>query len=193
MDQRDLGLPERYQNIIFAGLIVLIAAGVLLLMASRPAPVQMVVEPPAPTATPGAIQVYVTGAVANPDVYSLAWDARIKDAIAAAGVLETADLVRINLAQRLHDGDHIHVPDATDPGAPAAGAPVPEPSGGPININTASRDELDALYGIGPSLAQRIIDYREANGPFETIEDIMNVRGIGESTFDKIADRITVE
>lgn len=190
LESSEVKLLDRYQNVLFIALVAAIIAGGLLLATSRPAPVHIIIAPPDPTATPGPIQVYVSGAVAQPAVYALSWDARVEDAIeAAGGVLESAELARINLAQRLQDGDQIHVPDATTAATqPAAAAP-----GGPVNINTAGPAELETLPRIGPSLAQRIIDHREAHGPFQTIEDIMEVSGIGESTFEQLRELIVVE
>ena len=75
--------------------------------------------------------------------------------------------------------------------APAAGA-TPTATEGKLNLNTASAEELTALPGIGPSYAQRIVEHREKNGPFKKVEDLLNVRGIGEKTFEKIRDRLTV-
>jgi competence protein ComEA len=71
-------------------------------------------------------------------------------------------------------------------------AAAPQPPGEKVNLNTASADELQTLPGIGPSYAQRIVEYRDKNGPFKKVEDLLNVRGIGEKTFDRIRDRITV-
>jgi competence ComEA-like helix-hairpin-helix protein len=78
--------------------------------------------------------------------------------------------------------------------APPAAAATPQapPSAEKVNINSASADQLTALPGIGPSYAQRIVEYREKNGPFKRVEDILNVRGIGEKTFERIRERITI-
>jgi competence protein ComEA len=157
---------------------------------------------PAPTATPtpSPVRVYVTGAVLHPDVYRLATGSIVKDAIeAAGGVTNDADMVRINLAQELQDQQQIYVPcvGEDEPPPPVAGGESTRSSGGAepagkININTALAEELDSLPGIGPAFAQRIIEYRDANGPFKSIEEITNVSGIGDATFQKIKDRINV-
>lgn len=182
---------DRYQNLILAALAVVITAGALVLIIDKPSPVPIYITPPAPTATPGFIQVYVSGAVARPDVYRLPPDAIAKDAIeAAGGALETADLSLVNLAQRLHDEAQIHVPVVGEPstaGQPGVG------SGGKVNINTADVALLDTLPNIGESRAQGIIDYREAYGPFTSIEQIMDVPGIGEKMFEDLRDLITVD
>jgi competence protein ComEA len=98
----------------------------------------------------------------------------------------------VNLAVELRDQQQVYIPrqGETVPMSPAlssGGAVI-----GPVNINTATAAELETLSGIGPKTAKTIVEYREANGPFETIEDIMNVPGIGEGTFEKIKDGITV-
>lgn len=161
-------------------------------------------EEPLPTATPGMLNVFVSGAVTVPDVYELPPGSLVKDAIVAAGGF-TAEANRdiLNQALPVHDGDHIHVPTLIETAetpppisneVPASGdATNEDQTGGElININTATLAELETLPGIGPSLGQNIIDYREANGPFESIEDIMKVSGIGTAKFEAIRDLITV-
>jgi competence protein ComEA len=155
---------------------------------------------PSPTSTPSLVRVYVAGAVSHPDVYWLDSGSIVKDAVAAAGgASHDADLNRINLAQELYDQQQIYVPrqGETNPPPPVTdGETVSSTENdspvGIVNINTATLEELDSLSGIGPALGQRIIDYREANGPFASIEEIMLVSGIGEACFEKIKDRITV-
>jgi competence protein ComEA len=135
--------------------------------------------------------------VALPDVYSLPPNAIVRDAIqAASGPTVEADISHINLAQPLQDGAHIYVPLV---GETVVQLSQPEqssddvPAAGPIiNINTASQAELETLPGIGPAIAGRIIEYRESQGPFGSIEDITSVSGIGPATFDKIKASITV-
>lgn len=145
---------------------------------------------PTATASPVSIEVYITGAISKPDVYALPTGSIVKDLIAAAGGATTdADLEAINLAQRLSDQMHIHVPHK--------GEAVPTPTvgsapGALININTADATLLDTLPGIGPSTAQAIIEFRTNNGPFKKIEDIKNVPRIGDVLFDKIRSMITV-
>lgn len=151
-------------------------------------------EAPAPAA--GApIVVYVSGAVAAPDVYSLPAEARVKDLVMAAGGLSAdADLDRINLAARITDGEHVVVPrmgEAPPAAADGAGA-ASDTVGGAIDINSAGADELDALPGIGPAIAERIVSHREANGPFRAVEDLQDVKGIGAALFEQIAPLVTV-
>ncbi len=133
------------------------------------------------------VVVHVSGQVANPGVYELDSDARVMDAIdAAGGGLETADLHRLNLAEFVHDGQRIHVPALP-------GENPEEEDDGRININTADQFRLQQLPGIGPALAARIVDYRERHGGFASIEDIMKVSGIGEATFENIREYISVD
>jgi competence protein ComEA len=149
---------------------------------------------PEPTSTPRPLRIYVSGAVHHPDVYSLLPDSIVKDAIlAAGGATDEADLDRINLALPVMDGQHVYVPrfeEENPPVQPPSSQPV---SGSRININTASAAALESLPGIGPAIAQRIIAHRQANGPFARIEDIQDVSGIGQATFEKIQDLITTE
>ncbi|MBN2117839.1 MAG: ComEA family DNA-binding protein [Anaerolineales bacterium] len=155
---------------------------------------EAVVLRPAPTEKP--VVVYITGAVPRPGVYALPKNARIQDAISAAGgFLAEADKSEINLAAVLEDGEKLEVP-YIEGASPVIGTPVPEvetSTSEVININTASIAELDTLPGIGPTTAQKIIDYREQNGPFLNIEDIINVSGIGPGTYERIKDLITVD
>jgi competence protein ComEA len=161
---------------------------------------------PPPTGTPAPVRIYITGAVSKSDVYFLPAGSIVKDAIEAAGGLTAeADPVRINQALELQDQQHIHIPKLGEenspppvqggPGSPSQpNKPNPDAeTGALINLNTATLEQLDQLPGIGPAIAQRIIDYREQSGSFKTIEEITEVSGIGEATFNKIKDLITVE
>lgn len=189
---------EQNKTSVIILVLVSVAAG-LVLLGIRWRPVEPIrIEPPPPTHTPGPIRVYVSGAVVYPEVYSLPPNTIIRDALqAAGGTTSEADLNLINLAQPLQDGQQIYVPHFGETILqPSQTTLSPAPGnmilGGVVNINTATLAELDTLPGIGPVIAQRIIDYREANGPFSTIEGIMDVSGIGPATFDKIKDLITV-
>lgn len=147
-----------------------------------------------PAATVSLLRVHVAGAVLRPDVYHLPAGSIVRDAVqAAGGATEDADLARINLALELHDQQQVHVPRAGEEGTlPAARADQAVFPSARLNINTATVEELDQLPGIGPGLAQRIVDWREANGPFASIADIKQVAGIGEAIFERIKDRIVV-
>jgi competence protein ComEA len=148
---------------------------------------------PVPTDKP--IVVHITGAVPRPGVYALPQGARVQDGISAAGgFLAEADKSNINLAQLLDDGEKLDIP-FIEGGAPIVATPLPQVVATTtelININTASAAELDSLPGIGPTTAQKIIDYRTQNGPFVSTEDIINVSGIGPGTYERIKDLITV-
>ena len=150
---------------------------------------------PVPTETP--LIVHITGAVPRPGVYALAQGSRVQDAISAAGgFLAEAEKKGINLARALEDGEQLDVPyvEGASPVIATDASPViQDPSATElININFASQVELESLPGIGPTTAQKIIAYREQNGPFITTEDIINVPGIGPGTYERIKDLITV-
>lgn len=194
---------ESHRTLVLAIVGLLVAAGLgAVLLRVQPAPA-IVVEPPPPTATPpptptpGAIRVYVSGAVAAPDVYELPPDSIVQDAVQAAGGANAdADLNRVNLAGPLEDGSQVHVPEVGEEPtpAPAGEAPAATPTPDwPIDINTADVDELALLPGIGPALAERIVAYRETYGPFIEAWQIVNVSGIGPSKYEAIQDLIAVE
>jgi competence protein ComEA len=148
---------------------------------------------PVPTEKP--IIVHITGAVPRPGVYALPQGARVQDAIAAAGgFLAEAVKTDINLAAPLEDGEKLDIP-YIDGASPILATPEEEvvvTTTELIDINTASQEELETLPGIGPTTAEKIIEYRETNGPFLNIEDIINVPGIGPGTYERIKDLITV-
>ncbi len=191
----------RYRGYVLIVLVNAIILGAVVVFLARPAPKTIAIEPatPAPvsptTPTPGRIVVYVSGAVQAPGVYALPDGARVDDAIkAAGGPAADADLARVNLARRLHDEEQVYVPrlGETNPPVPPAGATGSDSTTGKININTATATELATLPGIGPALAQRIVEYRQAHGPFARIEDLKKVSGIGDKVFERIKDLITI-
>lgn len=149
------------------------------------------------TPTPASLHVYVTGAVQRPDVYELPAPSVVKDALIAAGGATTdADLERINLAQVVHNEQHIHVPRIGEPTVQPAeegNKITPEVSHGRININTATAEELTNLPGVGPVLAERIVAWRTTHGPFSHIAEIKQVVGIGDALFARIQPYITIE
>jgi competence protein ComEA len=192
----------RQAGYILVGLLAgFLLAGALVLVTRLPGgnPVTLAASP-----TKVPIEVNVIGAVLRPGLYSFADGSRVQDAITAAGGLRSeADLNAMNLAAKLEDGQQLNVPfvagAGSNPTATAAfqvlpGLVTPTSSAGKININQASAEELDQfLPGIGPTLAQQIVDYRTAHGAFTHIEDIMHVDGIGPSIFDNIQALITVQ
>lgn len=148
---------------------------------------------PVPTEKP--IVVHITGAVPRPGVYALPKGARVQDVISAAGgFLADAQKTDINLAALLEDGQKLDIPymEGASPVMVTPGVEVITNTTELININTASQAELESLPGIGPTTAQKIIEYRDANGPFVAAEDIINVSGIGPGTYERIKDLITV-
>jgi competence protein ComEA len=148
--------------------------------------------------------VYVTGAVKNPGVYRIPLGSRVYQALdAAGGFRPDADKEAVNLAAMLGDGIHVHFPAKGE--ALREQAPQRQPSAGAassgasntrsqaaVNINTASSQELESLPGIGPKTAQAIIDYREENGGFKRVEDLLLVKGIGPKKYDALKAAVTV-
>ena len=204
-------------NIALAvGVVAALIGGLALLFADSRAPKGVIIatpeRPPADartpteTATPAAVAVYVSGAVGAPGVYDLPSDARADDALTAAGgASPDADLERVNLAKRVSDGEHIRVPRRGDPTAPAAPtnrlpptyaqpggetSPQPPQPAGKIDVNSADAARLETLPGIGPARARAIIEHRQANGPFASVDALTEVRGIGEGILDSIRDLI---
>jgi competence protein ComEA len=161
-------------------------------------------QEPAASPTPD-VMVYVCGAVRSPGVVRLPAGARVTDALEiAGGPTARAELGAVNLAAPVTDGQQIVVPERGAAGALAAPATGSSGAGGLgttgastapatlVNLNTASLEELDGLDGVGPSTAQKIIDYRTANGGFKTIDEIKEVPGIGDAKFAAMKDSITV-
>lgn len=151
------------------------------------------------------VVVHVAGAVASPGVYAVSEGARVQDAVeAAGGFASDAASDAVNLARTVQDGEQILIPteeqvesgeyasSLSSTGTTSSTSSDGQSSSSLININTASVDELDTLPGIGPVTAQAIVDERESNGSFSSIEDIQRVSGIGEKKFEKIKDLICV-
>jgi competence protein ComEA len=177
-----------------AGLLTgLAAAGLLLLLLSprRQLPIEL---HPAPT--PGPLQVHVAGAVVNPGVYTLPRHAIGFDALqAAGGSQERADLDRVNLASELEDGQRLYIPfmpEANSSLASAAPALMDDPQI-QLDINSADPSELETLPGIGPSLAQKIVEYRDEHGLFNSVDELLAVSGIGPAKLDQLRDLIRVD
>jgi competence protein ComEA len=181
--------------------------------ASGPAPPPTALAAAATTTTtvPAAIVVDVVGAVRAPGVVSLSANARVLDAIrAAGGATAGADLSRLNLASKLSDGARIAVPQvgaappAVDPSAVSGGlnatvdpssaglAPTAGGTAAPIDVNSATVDQLEALPGIGPTLAAAIVQERERNGPFRSVDELTRVPGIGDGRLSQLRDLVTV-
>ncbi len=141
------------------------------------------------------VVVYVSGQVKNPAVITLEDNGNLRfiDAVnAAGGVTDLADTEIVNLAEPLTDGQHIHIPAKDILFREIPNKSSAQNSNGLININTADEKQLQQIKGVGPAIAGRIIEYRENNGDFKSIDEIKKVRGIGDKTFEKMKDHITV-
>ena len=181
---------------VMAGFVL---AGMLVFVSRAPEGEPIILEP-APTKAP--LAVHVIGAVPRPGLYEFAEGARVQDAIdAAGGLLASANVDSLNLAELLEDGQQLNIP-YQEGAAPtevsdtvvlpsSTQESTPDPDVVLVNINTATLEELDTLPGIGPTTAQKIIDYRTIT-PFSTIEDIMKVSGIGPSIFENMKLLIVV-
>lgn len=162
-----------------------------------------------PIADASIIQVYVGGQVAQPGLYSLPRGSRVFDAInAAGGLLTNADTASLGLASPLNDADQVIVPPRAEPTstpapvaasgydgatpAPPERVTTPTAVAGPLNVNTAGALDLERLPGIGPAIAQRIVEYRLENGPFQTIDEMAAVSGISERMVDELRPLVTL-
>lgn len=153
-----------------------------------------------PAAAAAEVVVAVSGKVRRPGLVHLPSGSRVDDALrAAGGALAGVDVGVLNLARRLVDGEQVLVGVDPPPGAPQGAAPGPSgqkpakaSGGGPVDLNTATAAELDALPGIGPVLAQRIVDWRTEHGRFASVDQLREVTGIGESKFRDLQPAVTV-
>jgi competence protein ComEA len=184
---------------VLIGLLLgLILAGALFWVTNIQGGTSIALEP---SPTKAAIEIQVIGGVVRPGVYTLPEGSRVQDAITASGgLLAETDPNSINLVAKLEDGEQLVIPKGTNiiEGTPANSPFTVMSTPGSnssatdlININTATLTLLDNLPGIGPTTAQKIIDYRTLHGPFANIEEIMNVPGIGPATFDRLQKLIT--
>jgi len=140
----------------------------------------------------GEVVVHVAGAVRRPGVYRLDPEARVDDAVGrAGGATRRADLSQVNLAAEVEDGRQVLVPERPRPGQPAPTGTAAT-AGVPLNLNTATLEQLDELDGIGPTTAQQILDFREAHGGFGSVEELDQVPGIGEVTMASLRDKVRV-
>ena len=179
-------------------LLALIGSGVAasMLVRSRPHPVPLVATVDAPGAGAqdgqgGEVVVDVAGRVAAPGVRRLPAGSRVVDALeAAGGVLPETDTAGLNLARPLRDGEQVLVGVAPVAGAGAAASG--SPAGARVDLNTAQESDLDALPGVGPVTAGRILGWRESKGPFRSVDQLREVEGIGEATFARLRDLVTV-
>jgi competence protein ComEA len=180
------------KSLLVLALVIVASSGFLVLRGASEEIVQVAPQIEMPTVTTH-LMVDVAGAVLKPGVYALPMNARVIDAITAAGnVLKGADVSDINLARILKDGEQVYVypPSRSGGSARSSVRNAPTRSTGPIVLNRASAKELEALDGIGPVLATRIIAYRNTNGPFVTLEALLEVSGIGPAKFAQFKDKI---
>ena len=160
----------------------------MLVQHSSPQGIEVVL--PTPTVAP-TLQVYLTGAVARPGVYAFNQGDRLDDLLReAGGVTDAADLERLNLALRLRDEDHIHVATVGET-VPASTQTGEAPT--LLNLNTATQEELEGLPGIGEVRASAIIAHRESHGGFDSLEELLQISGIGSATLIGILDQVTLE
>lgn len=159
--------------------------------------------PAEPEEGTGTVVVHVAGAVREPGVVELAEGSRVRDAVeAVGGAAAEADLTLVNLARPLVDGEQVHLPaegeepDAGPPPAPGADPAVAGPGAGGepavVDLNAATAEQLESLPGIGPARAATIIEWRELNGGFRAVEDLLQVSGIGPATLERLRPQVTV-
>jgi competence protein ComEA len=188
--------PRQWLWWLAAAVLIGVAAVHLLGGRGSPAPAPVsVAEPPARSASASAaparkVYVHVAGRVRRPGLYRLTSGARVASAIdLAGGAARHADLTRVNLAARVEDGQQILVPElgaspaAAGTGAASGGAGAP---GAKVSLASATAEQLDALDGIGPTLAKRIVEYRDAHGGFRSVGQLRDVEGIGEKRFEAL-------
>ena len=186
--------------------LIISVSMVLLVMLAKPKPekvANMITQPTLPP-TPSTVTVHILGAVRKPGVYTLPARSRVVDVVKMAGGFTTrADTMSVNLAQILRDEMQVIVPfkapssklgsnngqSALNP-THSSGSAAQEPQVAPININTATKEQLEELPGIGPSKAAAIIEFRQKHGPFNSLEDLLDVPGIGPSTLENIKSMV---
>ncbi len=181
---------RQHWSVFLIGLLSgILSAGLILLFISRPRRYPIQLHPPP---TPAPIRVHITGSVLQPGVYLVPVDSILENALeAAGGAHPDADLNRVNLAMTLVDGQQVYIPDKQNNGPEQ---PLEESQSHSmdniININLAGPAELEQLPGIGPSLAEKIVEYRLTHGFFLEVEDLLKVSGIGPAKLDQIRDLI---
>lgn len=160
--------------------------------------------PPSGPAAPGVAaatdpepdaRVHAAGAVARPGVYRVRPGGRVVDVVdAAGGPGPDADLDQVNLAARVADGERVYVPRRGEapPAGPGEGGPDRGPAAGPVDLNTATLDQLDALPGVGPATARAILDHRAEHGRFAAVDELLEVRGIGDAKLAALRSRVKV-
>ena len=187
------------------GIVVLAVAGAFWLLRPAPPPPEVSLPftstsapgPASTTTAPSALVVHVAGSVMAPGVHELRAGARVVDAIEAAGGLApNADGARINLAAPLVDGARVYVPKVGEEPPPVAvgevGGDPSSGTAGPVNLNSADAAALEGLPGVGPATAAAILEHREKVGAFTSVDQLLDVPGIGEAKLDALRDLVTV-
>src|SRR6056300_1393383 len=181
-----VGMPAAL--VLVAGvLVVVVGANFMRSLTPPPEPLPVAGSSESPSAEPlkNTVMVHVVGAVALPGVVTVPETSRVQDALAlAGGALEDADLRSVNLARTVFDGEQIVVPRMGDPLDSFGGG------SGLLSLSQADQASLETLPRIGPATAERIIAWREANGPFRSVEDLLAISGIGPATLEGLADLV---
>jgi competence protein ComEA len=181
-----------------AAALVLILLTAWYLARSRPSATASASAPPVPTIAMaaqsdggGRLVIDVAGAVHHPGVYRMAEGARVEDALKrAGGATGRADLGQINRAAKLEDGRQVLVPARPPRHGAVAAASAPDASAQPINLNTATLEQLDTLDGVGPTTAQKILDFRTAHGGFGSVDELDQIPGIGEKKLAALREQV---
>lgn len=201
------GAPRDPARVAGAAAAAVVAVVVLVLVLRGPAPpvevtlpmagqpgdpaLATTTTPPSIAAPPGVV-VHAAGALRSPGVYRLPGGARVAEVVEmAGGPLDDSDLDRLNLAAPLVDGQQVYVPRQGEAVPATAGSAAPT-AAGPIDLNTATAEQLDTLPGVGPATAQAILAERERRGRFAAVEELLDVRGIGEAKLDALRDLVRV-
>lgn len=187
--------PRGAAALALVAVLAVVATG-FVVWRGRPRPVE-VAPPPvvvtAPSSAAAMLVVDVAGDVRRPGLVRLPAGSRVADAIAAAGGLRRgATTVGLNLARKLVDGEQVVVGATAAPGVAASGAAAPGAVSALVNLNTATADQLDELPGIGPVLAERIVEWRTSHGAFASVDQLREVSGIGARKFESIRELVTV-
>ncbi len=189
MSRRRLGIGAAIVLVVVVAAVT-IAIGII--RTGAESAVETVPDVVSESVAPASVYVHVSGEVRVPGLYRLDQDARVVDAVAAAGGFsEKASRDGVNLARPVSDGEQLLIPAEGEEGTDA-GAPATPEGDGRVNLNTADLAALDTLPRIGPSIAQRILDWREENGRFTSVDDLMAVPGIGEKMLASLRDLVTV-
>ncbi|KYZ77406.1 hypothetical protein AXX12_04635 [Anaerosporomusa subterranea] len=185
--------PQKRQYLLLVIIMAAVLAGGFYIWQQQSQSAAVAVAPSAPTVTTGSatagadIVVYVSGFVVRPGVYKLSGELRVVDFInAAGGFAAGANASAVNLAQKLTDGMQVHVPGNLSP-TTSGGQTT-----GKVNLNNADKKQMESLPGIGPALADRILEYRATQGGFKTVDELKKVSGIGDVKYNSIKDKVSL-